>query len=72
MTVDWNAVVLDLRRAGYTVARISRLVGAPRGTVDGWANRGKQPGWACGARLLRLWSDVTKQPLPEPPAVEEI
>lgn len=49
----------DLRRAGTTIASVSRQIRVPQATVMGWKNTGAEPKYADGERLVDLWIGIT-------------
>jgi hypothetical protein len=59
--VDWWAVIVDLERRGYTHAATGAAIGMSRTAVEGWKNRGAEPGHEDGERLIALWRVATGQ-----------
>jgi len=55
--VDWPRITFDLRRAGMTMAEISKATGIPHSTLDGYRNQDAEPKHWAGERLLQLWRD---------------
>ena len=68
--VDWFRVIVEIERAGVSVAAISARIGAPFETVRGWRNQGAEPRYRTGAALVELWREVTDQPGAAPPDAE--
>lgn len=67
--VDWNAVLLALRREGYTLHDVAAFTGIPRSTLTSW-QAGSNPGHQDGETLVRFWSEALQLPreaLPEAP-----
>src|SRR3546814_1777891 len=58
LRVDWFRVLVDLRRLGWTSARVAGEIDMPRTTVDGW-KAGAVPRYDPGERLVALWVEVT-------------
>ena len=65
--INWWAVIVDLERGGYTHAAIGAAIGLSRTGVEGWKNRGAEPGHEDGERLIALWRVVTGRPREELP-----
>lgn len=65
--VSWWHVIVDLERGGYTHAAIGAAIGLSRTGVEGWKNRGAEPGHEDGERLIALWRVVTGRPREELP-----
>lgn len=58
LRVDWFRVLAELRRLGWTSARVASHIDMPRTTVDGW-KAGSAPRYDPGERLVTLWVEVT-------------
>ena len=56
--IDWRSIGCDLRGKGYGPTRISTALNRPKTTVLGWINRGSEPPFMDGHRLLALWAKV--------------
>lgn len=65
--VSWWHVIVDLERGGYTHAAIGAAIGLSRTAVEGWKNRGAEPGHEDGERTIALWRVVTGRPREELP-----
>ncbi|WP_051439462.1 hypothetical protein [Bordetella petrii] len=57
--VDWNAVLLALRREGYTLHDVAALVRIPRTTLIGWMG-GAEPRHQDGETVIRFWCETTQ------------
>lgn len=57
---DWFRVLADLQRAGIDMARVSRLIDVPVGTIRYW-KQGGEPSHAAGHALLELWAETCGQ-----------
>lgn len=57
--INWSKMVWDLDRCGYDEHRVARLINCGRTTVLGWRDRGSEPLYTRGERLIRLWRDKT-------------
>src|SRR3546814_16462590 len=58
LRVGWFRGLVDLRRLGWTSARVAGESDMPRTTVDGW-KAGAVPRYDPGERLVALWVEVT-------------
>lgn len=58
LRVDWFRVLADLRRLGWSSARVASQIDMPRSTIDGW-KAGAVPRYSPGERLVALWVEVT-------------
>lgn len=58
--VDWNALISDLERSGYTLQGISDQIGKASGTLKGW-KAGSRPKFEDALPLIFLWSAVTEK-----------
>jgi hypothetical protein len=58
--VDWPEILLDLRRHGWTLARVAQAINAPKRTVSEWGG-GREPRFSYGLMLLRLHGRVVSQ-----------
>ena len=59
--VDWPRVLLDLRRAGYSMRAFADSLGIARSTITGWM-AGSEPKHADGEKLIAFWSYATGRP----------
>ncbi len=59
--VDWQAILLDLRSHGLSIALLSSCMGIPRTTLVGWCNHGVEPRHCYGESLIALWCRTTRQ-----------
>lgn len=66
MSIDWRAVIVDLEQRGVTLSTIAIHQHAAKSTVWRWRS-GKEPPYADGARLLRLWADATNSAIQDAP-----
>lgn len=63
-TVDWPALLLDLRRHGYGVVRVAEALNLPRQTVQSWQGEGAEPRYTNGMMLIRLYLAVVDARVP--------
>lgn len=57
--VDWEALLMDLRRRGITLAAVSEQIGIPRTTLIDYQNRGMTPKHPDGEAIIKFWQGVT-------------
>lgn len=57
--VDFEAVVLDLRRRGLSYRAIAGDIGVSESMTKNYANHGARPPYDVGERLVTLWTGVT-------------
>ena len=57
--VQWSLVVQDIIDKGFTVYRISKLLGVAECTVRNW-REGGEPKFGLGAALLKLHGDKVR------------
>lgn len=58
--VDFEALVMDLRRNGWSYQAIAEQIDASVSTVKDYANHGVRPKFDIGTKLVRLWLGVTR------------
>ena len=72
--VDWKAILLDLRRWGWTMKGVARATNIPHSTLLGWCNDGHPPKNFEDARaVLKLHEKERKRqgdPHPDNPALQ--
>lgn len=56
--VDFEALMMDLRRHGFTQAAVAGLTGLPLSTVKSYAY-GQRPNFDYGERLVSVWCSIT-------------
>ncbi|WP_419204344.1 hypothetical protein [Bordetella trematum] len=59
--IDWNMVLLGLRREGYSLHDVAYYTGIPRGTMIGWA-QGAEPRHQDGETVIKFWTEATQLP----------
>lgn len=52
--IRWDALIIELERAGWKPADIANALAIPPTTVSGWKNEGKEPRYSHGDALLML------------------
>jgi hypothetical protein len=58
--VDFEAVVLTLRRHGWTYRSIAESIDVGESTVKGYVYHAARPPYDVGERLVNLWVGVTR------------
>jgi alkyl sulfatase BDS1-like metallo-beta-lactamase superfamily hydrolase len=56
--MNWAEIGMELRRHGWTPTRVAEHLNLPRSTVRTWFERGAEPSYHNGARLIRLHNQV--------------
>lgn len=70
---DWGRVIDDMVRAKLTLADIGKTMGLDlTDRMLSHYRTGVQPTYWRGAALLKLWAEVTKQPLDKVPMREVV
>jgi len=59
--VDWNRVLLDFVRWGWTLTEVARAINVPYSTLQGWCNDGREPRYEDGHALLKLHAYAEKR-----------
>ncbi len=59
--VDWAAILIALRREGYTLRDVATLTGVPYSTLTSW-QAGSSPRHQDGETLIESWSEATQPP----------
>ncbi|MCW5643084.1 MAG: hypothetical protein KIT63_13380 [Rhodoferax sp.] len=62
--VDWERIIADLIRSGFTITDIVQATGIPHTTLLGYRNLGAEPRHWAGETLLQLWRDRTHPHVP--------
>lgn len=57
--VDFETVVLELRRRGWSYRAIAGEIGVSESMTKNYANHGARPPYDVGERLVLLWMGVT-------------
>ena len=58
--VDWNMVILTLRKWGWTIKAIADSINVAESTVQHWVDYGKEPQFENGRALLKLYEREEK------------
>jgi predicted transcriptional regulator len=58
MRVNWALIIAELKAAGCSRYRVSKLLGVADATAKNWA-RGGEPGHELGCALLKLHGEIT-------------
>jgi len=57
--IDWQSIILDFRRWGWTLKGVARATNVPHSTILGWCNDGHPPKNFEDARaVLKLHAQV--------------
>lgn len=67
--VDFEAVVMGLRRHGLSYRAIAAEIGVSESMTKNYANHGARPPYDVGERLVRLWTGVTNSSREQLPRV---
>lgn len=59
--IDWNLVLLSLRREGYSLHDVAAMTRIPRATMQGWSY-GSEPRHSDGETIIKFWSETTQLP----------
>lgn len=57
--IDWPAVLLRLRAAGFSDAALAERLDIPKSTLAGYRILGAEPPWSNGQRIVALWCECT-------------
>lgn len=57
--VDFETIVLELRRRGLSYLAIAKLIEVSETTVKNYGNLGARPSYEVGERLVKLWMGIT-------------
>lgn len=60
--IDWERVMIDIRRAGFGDQQLADRTGIARTTLHGYRALGAEPGYTNGTVLLRLWCECRNRP----------
>lgn len=60
--VDWPRLILEVRRAGYTMSEMGFWTGIPKSSLSGYLTLDAEPNYRYGASLIRFWAQVTGNP----------
>lgn len=60
--VDWPRLILEVRRAGYTMSEMGFWTGIPKSTISGYLTLDAEPNYRYGATLVQFWSQITGKP----------
>ncbi|QDJ44986.1 hypothetical protein CBR71_03755 [Bordetella hinzii] len=69
--VDWNEVILGLRRMGFGITSIAAAIGVSKSNLCAWG-RGVEPTFSRGEALVDFWCQVTKQSREDLPQLTSI
>lgn len=69
--VDWNEVILGLRRMGFGITSIAAAIGVSKSNLCAWG-RGVEPTFRRGEALVDFWCQVTKQSREDLPQLTSI
>ena len=60
--MDWDTIISDIKRAGYTQEQIAEAVGVSAGTISELrSGKVMDPRWSSGDALLKLHAECVKQ-----------
>lgn len=70
-SIDWPRLILEVRKAGYTMSEMGYWTGIPKSTLAGYLTLDAEPNYRYGASLVKFWASTTSKPADDVPLKAE-